>query len=472
MIDRIAAFIESEKMFSPGARVGVAVSGGIDSRCLLDVLFELRSTWNLSLTILHVNHCLRGAESDADEAFVRSLATEYGLRIHVERGDVSTADDNLEQAARDARRRFFRTFLDSGALDCVALGHTRSDQAETVLLRFLRGSYITGLCSMRPVTAGGFVRPFLCVDRDQIDLYIRSRSLSYREDSSNREVRFARNRVRHDLLPRLTNEWNPQLPSLLAQYAALAREDEEYWERLVAGIVPPPRKDALILTVADLVRAPAALARRIIRRAIELIRGDLRQVDFRHVDAILSLIRGPDGHARVQIPGVDVLRSLDQVRFAKPAAEPVPRDFSFAVEPSAAVALPAAGLEFRFEIVDTAGIHAKIDDARGKLEAELDWERIKSHPLELRNWRPGDSYRRVGRDHDQKIKLMFQEHRIPLWERRNWPVLCASDKIVWSPRFGPAHGFAAEPHAAAILRIIREENSAIHESTARVITSL
>jgi tRNA(Ile)-lysidine synthase len=459
MMDRIAAFIDSENMFSPGARVGVAVSGGIDSRCLLDVLFEIRSIWNLSLTILHVNHCLRGAESDADEAFVRSLAAEYGLTIYAERADVSTADDNLEQAARDARRRFFRGFLDSGILDRVALAHTRSDQAETVLLRFLRGSYITGLCGMRPVTRDGFVRPFLCVDRDEVALYLGSRSLSYRNDSSNFDVRFARNRVRHDLLPQLTEEWNPRLPSLLAQYAELAREDEEYWERLVTEAVPPPQRGSLILTVADLVSAPPALARRVIRRAIQAIRGDLRQIDFRHVDVVLNLIRGPDGHARVQIPGLDVLRSLDQVRFAKPATEPVPRDFSVPVEPSAAVALPAAGVEFRFEIVDRAGIHAEIDDLHGKLEAELDWERIKSHPLELRNWRPGDSYRRVGRDHEQKIKLMFQEYRIPLWERRNWAVLCAGGKIVWAQRFGPAHGFAAEPHTAAILRIFERKTA-------------
>lgn len=459
MIDRIAAFIDSEKMFSPGARVGVAVSGGIDSRCLLDVLFELRPSWNLSLTILHVNHCLRGAESDADEAFVRSLASEYGLPIHVERADVSAADDNLEQAARDARRRFFRTFLDSGALDRVALAHTRSDQAETVLLRFLRGSYLTGLGGMRPVSPDGFIRPFLCVTRDEVALYVKSRSLSYREDSSNIDVRFARNRVRHDLLPQLTEDWNPRLPNLLAQYAELAREDEEYWERLVMEAVPPPERDSVILSVAGLVSAPPALARRVIRRAIESVRGDLRQIDFRHVDVILNLIRAPDGHARVQIPGVDVLRSLDQVRFAKPATEPVPRDFSVAIEPPAAVGLPAAGLEFRFEIVDRAGIHAEIDDLHGKLEAELDWERIKSHPLELRNWRPGDSYRRVGRDHEQKIKLMFQEYRIPLWERRNWAVLCAGGKIVWSQRFGPAHWLAAEPHTPRILRIFERKTA-------------
>ncbi|SRR5579885_311458 len=457
MIARVAAFIESESMLWPGARVGVAVSGGMDSRCLLEVLFQLRSTWNLSLTILHVNHCLRAAESDADEAFVRSLALDYGLPIHVQRADVSQTEDNLEQAARDARRRFFRSFLDSRALDRVALAHTRSDQAETVLLRFLRGAYLTGLGAMKPVSSDGFIRPLLCVNRDEVELYVKSGSLSYRDDSSNLDMRFARNRVRHELLPLLTESWNPGLPNLLAQYAELAREDEQYWDSLVAKMIPRLDGDALIFQVAELVSAEPALARRIIRKAIECIRGDLRQIDFRHVDAILHLLRGPDGHARIQAPGVDVLRSLDQVRFAKPVREPVPRDFSAAIQPSVTVALPAAGLEFRFELADRAGIDAEIDHSHGKLEAELDWERIKSHPLELRNWRPGDSYRRVGRDHEQKIKLMFQEYRIPLWERRNWAVLCAGGQIVWSQRFGPAYGFAANSDTPRILRIFERK---------------
>jgi tRNA(Ile)-lysidine synthase len=457
MRERIEAFIRSHNMFAPGARVGIAVSGGADSRCLLDILFKLRSNWNLSLTLLHVNHCLRGEESDADEDFVRALASEYGLPIEIERADVSGAPDNLEQAARDARRRFFRRFLDSGSLDRVALAHTRSDQAETVLLRFLRGSHTTGLCAMWPVTPDGFVRPLLSIDRDEVQLYLHELNLSWREDSSNSEIRFARNRIRHELLPKLTLDWNPQLPVLLAQYATLAQEDEEFWEQVVTQNIALERHAGGFVLKTEVADAPPALSRRIIRRVIEMVRGDLRQIDFRHVHQVLDLMRGSEGHARIQIPGVDVLRSFDRVRFAKPATAPVERDFSLPFVPPATIPLPGGEVELCFEIVDSVRNEAVIDPARGKLEAELDWQRIQSGPLELRNWRPGDSYRCVGQDQEQKIKLMFQEHRIPLWERRNWPILCVDDEIVWSRRFGSASGFAAEPHAPAILRIFEKK---------------
>jgi tRNA(Ile)-lysidine synthase len=458
MRERVEAFIRSHNMFANGARVGIAVSGGADSRCLLDVLFELRSLWNLELTVLHINHCLRGDESDADEAFVRALAAEHNLPVRVERADVSSTPDNLEQAARDARRRFFRGFLDSGSLDRIALAHTRSDQAETVLLRFLRGSHTTGLCAMWPVTSDGFVRPLLSVDRDEVQLYLRERSLSWREDSSNSEVRFARNRIRHELLPKLTADWNPQLPVLLARYATLSQEDEEFWEQAVDRTLSGGwRQGAFILELESLGSASNSLSRRVVRRVIEMVRGDLRQIDFRHVDQVLNLMRDVEGHARIQIPGVDVLRSFDRVRFAKPAPAAAERDFSSTFQPPATVLLPGGEVELCFEIVDSVRNDPETEPVRGRLEAELDWQRVKSGPLELRNWRPGDSYRRVGQDHEQKIKLMFQEHRIPLWERRNWPILCTGDEIVWSSRFGPASGFTAEPHAPAILRIFEKK---------------
>ena len=202
---------------------------------MLDLLVTLRSTWHLQLTVLHLNHRLRGDESDADERFVRDVASGYGLRSEVDRVEVASLANggNLEQAARNARRGFFGRFLESGALDRVAVGHTRSDQAETVLFRFLRGAYTTGLCGIRPVTPEGVVRPLLYVDRDEVKLYLSERKITWREDSTNRDSRFSRNRIRHELLPQLAADWNPQLETLLARNATLAQEDEEFWTSLV-----------------------------------------------------------------------------------------------------------------------------------------------------------------------------------------------------------------------------------------------
>ena len=202
-LSRVAATIERYRMFENAKSAGVAVSGGADSVCLLHVLRELAPRWNLRLVVLHVNHGLRGEESRADEQFVRELAESLGLESRVRAVNLADAADNLEQAARRARLEFFRDQLSAGGLDRVATGHTGDDQAETVLFRFLRGSGGAGLAAIRPVTAAGIVRPLLAVSRQEIEQYLRERGIAWREDSSNASLRFARNRIRHELLPQL-----------------------------------------------------------------------------------------------------------------------------------------------------------------------------------------------------------------------------------------------------------------------------
>jgi tRNA(Ile)-lysidine synthase len=363
--DRVVGIISRYSMFPPCARVGVAVSGGADSVCLLALLRELRGLWNLRLTVLHLNHLLRGSESDADQSYVEALAERWGLPLIVQRTDVAAmaedAGENLEQAAREARRAFFRSQIAAGNLDRVALGHTRSDQAETVLFRLLRGAYTTGLAGIRPVTQDGIVRPLLDVDRREVEQYLREQGIAWRQDSSNRDLRFARNRIRHELLPSLSAAWNPALPQILAGHAQLALEDEEYWRREVDKVVPELLQsgsaDSLIVDVRQLTSLPAALRRRIVRRAIELIRGDLRRIELGHVEAILRLAAAEEGHARTQVPGVDVWRSFDWVRFVKPAQQPIERDFELPLEAPGRVRVPDGNVAVWAEIIERKTIH-------------------------------------------------------------------------------------------------------------------
>ena len=212
-------------MLGPGMRVGVAVSGGADSVCLLYVLVELRARWDLRLSVLHLNHNLRGEESRADAEFVRELAARLGLAAVLSEADIAATVDNLEQAARDARLAFFRETMRTGPLDRVALGHTRSDQAETVLYRFLRGAGTAGLAGIRPVTVDGLIRPLLEVDRAEVERFLRERAIPWRDDSTNASRVFARNRIRHELLPQLARDWNPAIYESLAQVADWALEE-------------------------------------------------------------------------------------------------------------------------------------------------------------------------------------------------------------------------------------------------------
>jgi tRNA(Ile)-lysidine synthase len=455
LFDKVVETISRYSMFGPGLRVGIAVSGGADSVCLTHLLVELASQWNLRLGVLHLNHGLRGAESDADEEFVRALAGRLGLPCFARREELAKAEGNLEQAARLARLAFFGDLLKSD-FDRIATAHTKSDQAETVLYRILRGSYTTGLAGIRPVTSTGVVRPLLYIERCEVEEYLRRRGLPWRQDSSNHDLSFDRNRIRHVLLPELAREWNPQLPEILARHADLAREDEEFWESEVDRLAPgllASRPGSVVLDIRSVSALADAVQRRIVRRAIAMIRGDLRQIDFRHIDTVLRICSPTaDGHSRVQVPGVDVMRSFDWVRFA--VVRPTPRpEFVIPITLPGHVTLPAGAGGVWLEVLAT---EAGDSEPHDKLKKEgLDGSLVSAlgEGLRVRNWLPGDRFRRSGHSHQQKLKELFHDFRVPLWERRAWPVLTSGDRILWAKDFGVAAEFAATPSSGSVIQV-------------------
>jgi tRNA(Ile)-lysidine synthase len=459
-LERVAEIITRYSMFQTGQRVGVAVSGGADSVCLLCVLVELRERWQLDLSVLHLDHQLRGQESRADAQFVAELARSLTLPLHAEALDIARfaaeTGDNLEQAARRERRRIFGELLRAGKLDRVALGHTRSDQAETVLFRFLRGSGTAGLAGIRPATEDGFVRPLLAIDRAEVEQYLRERGIPWREDSSNASLAMARNRIRHQLLPELLRDWNPALVETLAHTADWAFEEEAWWaaeiERLAAIHlqIKPPAVYLRARALEDL--APAA-ARRLARRAIECVKGDLLGIDFSHVRQILALAAQQQGDGRLQVPGVDVFRSFEWLRLAPPGLDTLEnRNYRYALAVPGSVALPGAGAVIEAEVVETKASTVREESGYNGEACCLDWDRL-SGPLEVRNWRPGDQYQPAGHLGDEKMKILFQRERIPLWERRSWPIITNHDQIVWARRFGPSSHAAATPDSRIIVRI-------------------
>ena len=459
MIERIAKTISRYGMFQPDQRVGVAVSGGADSVCLLHVLRELAPRWNLRLTVLHLDHKLRGDESSNDAAFVHELAARLVLPFEFEECDVAglcrESGDNLEQAARAARLRFFNRLMESGKVDRIATGHTRSDQAETVLFRFLRGSGTAGLAGIRPIS-DGVVRPLIEIDRGEIEGYLRERGIAWRTDSSNASTAFARNRIRHTLLPQLTEHWNPALPETLAHTADWAQAEEAYWESELARLTPvhliadPP---AVLLRVEDLADLHLAVTRRLIRRAVKMAKGDLRGVGFEHLAGILELAASTEGHGRLQIPGVDVFRSFGWLRLAPPTTDNLEnRNYRLPLPVPGAVELPGQRWIVHTELSENTNVTETSEGVYNGCVGCLDWNRI-SGSLEVRNWRPGDQYQPAGRKEAEKIKLLFQEARIPLWERRHWPIVTTGDVILWARRFGPAAAYAAGYGASPVLSI-------------------
>ncbi len=452
LLERVVHTIERHRMFTPGDRVAIAVSGGADSVCLLHVLRNLAPRWGLTLSVLHVNHNLRGDASRDDAAFVRSLAAGLNLPFTLHDLDLSTGPGNLEQSARNGRLAFFHRHLASGFATRIALGHTRSDQAETVLFRFLRGSGATGLAAIRPVTGRGIVRPLIEIERPEIERFLRDRTIAWREDATNATLDFARNRIRHQLLPQLAREWNPALAETLAHTADLCLAEEAYWQTEIdrlAGLHLTRRGRAILMSAAALAALPLAAARRLVRHAILLATDGHHASHFRHIAAVLELAARPQGTGRTQLPGLEVRRSFDWLCLAPPT---VPEAYSLRPAVPSITRVPGTDFAISLELLENSTTSRSADNVYNSGVSRLDWNRL-SGPLEMRNWRPGDEYQPMGILAAKKIKTLFHQARIPVWERAQWPVLTDAESIVWARRFGTAAAVTAGTGSSMVLAV-------------------
>ena len=470
LLERIAEIFSRHSMLSPGDRVGAAVSGGADSVALLHVLWKLSERCKITPVVLHYNHQLRGAESEADEQFVRELANFLGIEALFESGGVQGG--NVEEEARIARRAFFARVVATGGVQKVALGHTRSDQAETVLFRFVRGSGTSGLSGMRFVSMGYLLRPLLTTSRTELREWAKAEGISWRDDSSNENLRLSRNWIRKRLIPELETRLNPSLERVLAGTADVSQAEEDYWTEQVETIYEQAAERGrfgIILEVRWLQAQPLAVQRRLVRRVLAGVRGNLRSIDFEHIQAILAMAGSVQGHDRILVPGCDVMRSFAKLRFRKPSSPTEEkRHYREMVEPGRLCKLPfCAGYVCLERATQAASICANFKGEQavaGNFNTEIADidedalpERPSLRPLFVRNWEPGDDMQRAGHRTAEKVKSLFQEFRVLLWERKHWPVMVSGEEIVWVRKFGSASKFAASAGSRRVLRIAYRE---------------
>jgi tRNA(Ile)-lysidine synthase len=342
-----------------------------------------------------------------------------------------------------------------------------------VLFRVLRGSGLAGLAGILPVTSEGLIRPLLEITRAEVEEFLRARSIDWREDASNRDARFARNRIRHGLLPELEREWNPGIREALGRLADLAGEEERWWaakiERLARKLCleSDGGVEVSVEVRADsLASLPKAVSRRLVRHVIRhLVRragatvARFGQVDFEQVDKVIELARSQRGSGCLELPGLLVVRSFDWLRFTVAGAA--------ALEPRpVAIEVPGryrwAGGTVCVDLTSNQNGAAKPNGAGKSAGAgcvRLKWKGpYDSALLELRGWRDGDHYRPWGCTRDQKLKEMFQKARVPSWKRDFWPIITNESKILWAREFGVAAEFAWERGSGRSLCIWEEKD--------------
>ena len=428
----------------PGDRVGVAVSGGADSIALLRLLLKTRAELGVVLSVVHFNHRLRGEESDADERFVRELAEAHGLEFFCDSGDTRAyaleRNCGIEAAARELRYSFFWKVIQEHKLFRIATAHTMDDQAETVLMRFLRGAGTRGLSGIHPFfgegfsteesswEGEGFIRPLLDFRRAQLRHYLKRKGQPWREDASNADPAYARNKLRHELMPK-AREFNPSIEEVLSETAEIARVEEQFWRfetgkalRDLGQIARPPLPN---VDTSRLSHMHLALQRRIVRAIAE--RAGVR-LEFRHVQNILDVIAQSSTRAekRVELPGDHEAVLVErELRFERRCRKEQDLQYDLPLSVPGEVEVPAAGLV----------IATRLSESReGDL---LDPDQTGS--LRVRNWRPGDRYHPAHTREAKKIKELLQSRRVPPQARANWPVVVGEtdgrEQIVWVPGF-------------------------------------
>ena len=462
VIDRVRAYIHDRRLLQPGDRVAVAVSGGADSVALLRLLLELRGELGIVLSVAHFHHGIRGVEADQDREFVSQLAGTHRLELHLGAGDApghaASEKSSLESAARDLRLRWFAQLVDSGRVAKIATAHTLDDQAETVLMRLLRGAGTRGLGGIFPAhRQKHLVRPFLAITRREIEAYLKSIGQTWREDSTNRDLAHTRNRVRHQLLPLLEREFNPAVRRTLADVAEVARAEAEYWDHEVAAVLPrlvhlgePSRSGrttsgsaagALALDLVAFRALPLALQRQLLHALAEQMGVSL---EFSHIEQLTRLADPATraGGKHLALPGgLSAVRSHRELRLSRSQETVVANNYQYWLAVPGEVAVPELGSIIRARLVTSQQVIVAV----GSL---LDPARLAPR-LAVRNWRPGDRFFPARTKAPKKLKELLEPGRtlgrVSLAERKSWPVLESAGEIVWVRGFPVPESLAGNP---------------------------
>lgn len=427
---------------------------------LLRALLELREELGIVVVVAHFNHQLRGEESDKDEQFAAELARNLELPFFAGRDDVGefarTRKFSLEQAARDLRYRWLHKLAVGENLNAIATGHTLDDQAETVLMKFLRGAGTRGLGSIRPILMLEHlpvVRPMLETSRADVEFYLVSLNQPWREDHTNSDTRLTRNRVRHQLLPLLERDFNPNIRQLLSETADVALAEEDFWQGYVANLVSRWHQKVRGMRL----QGHDGITNGFLSAAVAVQRHALRQflqwhgitADFRHIEDTRRCAIGEISSANLP-GGWRAAVDGNWLRLIPPASA---NDDKSSTEEYAYL-LPIPGRS----VVTEAGItvvatHVPAEAAAIEPPGTLLRASALVGDAMLRNWLPGDRFRPAHSGSEKKLKELFADKRIPADQRPLWPVVLSATQIVWVRGFPVAHDFAWVPGSGEALRI-------------------
>lgn len=468
MIDKVLDTIKKYNMLRENDRVIAAVSGGPDSICLLHILYALKEKFNLTLYAAHVNHCLRGEEADKDEEYVKSFCENLGIECFSKRIDINKLAKerglSSESAGREARYEFFDELLKKLKAQKIALAHNANDQAETVIMRIIRGTGMEGLAGIKPVRSNIFIRPLINIKRESIEKYCSENNLNPRIDKTNLESIYTRNKIRLELIPYLQDNFNKEIVSVLNRLSDTIIADNDYLEKISEEKynIYCEKKGRKVIIYKDAFSEDKALLNRMLRRAVNNIKGNLYNIEKLHIEELLALQRGSTGK-KLNLPGGIVgFNNYGNIELA--LGEYFKVDLNSEehfLHINRENIIESLNLKVSLRLVPE---DEKIDFKEKPFVKYFDFDRAPEN-IYLRTRRNGDRFTPFGMQGSKKLKDLFIDLKIPKEERDSVPLILFDEEIVWIAGYRISEKYKVNKNTKNILEIKvlkGEENEGRH----------
>ena len=438
LLENVRKTIDNHKLLTKGDKVLVSVSGGPDSLALLHILHRLQQDYDLSLYVFHLDHMFRGEESKADAEYVKLFAERLEIPVNIREYDVPTyiKENNLSKqaAAREIRYQLCVELANDIGADKIALGQHADDQAETVMINFLRGAGLEGLSGINPIRDNRFIRPLLEVWRKDIDNYCEEYNLQPRLDSSNFKPVYLRNKIRLELLPYLEDEFNEGIKENLNRMAEIIRVENDFLESYVVKeykrILANESQNKLSLYLESLRDLDLAIQRRVFRKAISSFCGTKKDYYFHHIQQIEELINVGETGSIIQLPqGLRVKRGYEKLIFFWQETQPRTKSISQIYSIPGKYQIKELGIEVILKIIIAGPNWRQVIREEDKLYINKD--RIGNR-IKIRNRKDGDRFRPLGMQGSKKIKDFMIDEKIPVELRDRMPIFTTLDDEIFA----------------------------------------
>lgn len=465
MIKKVERYIRDNKLLENGDKVLVAVSGGPDSICLLHMLNCIKDKFGIKISVAHINHLLREDEAFRDEEYVESTCEKMGIKCYIKRIDIKLLAQkrgiSIEMAGREGRYEFFDEIMKDKKYTKVAVAHNANDQAETILMRIMRGTGIEGLTGIKPIRDGFLIRPILSLSRGEIEEYCSKENLNPRIDLSNMERDYSRNRVRLDIIPYMKEYFNSDVIGTINRVASSLSIDNDFIEEQVTEVYDKVCESYLnkIHIKSEILEYHLAIQTRVVKKALMELSKTYRNFEMKHIINVIDLAKKKINTKNDLPNGVFVLIEYGEIYLKlKDKGEGIKKEVrSLVIEKGEILnsEYNYSNYFIQFKIIDNKN---NIEFSNNDLIKYFDYDKIEESIL-IRSRKNGDKIKPLGLKGSKKLKDIFIDLKVPKEERDDIPLVCSGNDILWIVGHKVSEDFKVEKRTKRILEItfVRKE---------------